>query len=229
AGAALAQTVTGFGFSLLAVPPLTLVLDPADAVAVALVLLVPANILVVAPERADIDRVAAGWLLAGSAVGLPIGLVALRALSADGLRLAVAIAVLGAVVVVVTGWPTVGHGAPTLAAAGVVAGALTTSLTTNGPPAAIALQGRGLRPNSFRPTIGVVIGSTAAVGVVLFAGEGRLGGEVPAAAAVGLPAQLLGWAVGLRLRGRVPDRWSRLAVIGLLVLGAVVSAVAALR
>lgn len=229
AGSALAQTVTGFGFSLLAVPPLSLVLEPADAVAVALVLLVLANILLVGPERTAIDRVAVGWLLAGSVLGLPIGLVALSAMSAAGLRLAVAIAVLVAVVIVVTGRPTVGHGPTTLLVAGVVTGALTTSLTTNGPPAALALQGRRLPSTAFRPTIGVVIGVTAAVGVVLFAMDGRLAGEVPGAVAVGVPAQIAGWGLGLRLRERVPEDWSRRAIITLLVVGAVVSGGAALR
>ncbi len=225
----LAQTVTGFGFSLLAVPPLSLVLEPADAIAVGLVLLVLANVTLVASEWVDIDRGAASWLLAGSVVGLPLGLAALRALSADGLRLAVAVAVLAAVVVVVTGRPQLGHGPPTLLAAGVAAGALTTSLTTNGPPAALALQGRRLEPGVFRPTMGVVIGSTAVVGVVLFALDGRLGGDVPLAVAVGIPAQLVGWVVGLRVRGRVPAGWSRSAVIALLVVGALVSGAAALR
>ncbi len=224
----LAQTVTGFGFSLLAVPPLSLVLEPADAIAVALVLLVVANVTLVASEWTEIDRPATAWLLAGSTVGLPLGLVALRALSADGLRLAVAAAILVAVVVVVTGRPALGHGPATLVVAGVVAGALTTSLTTNGPPAALALQGRRLPPPQFRPTVGVVIGSTALVGVLLFAVDGRLSGDVPMAVAVGLPAVLAGWGPGLRIRGRVPDAWSRRIVIGLLVVGALVSAGAAL-
>lgn len=225
----LAQTVTGFGFSLLAVPPLSLVVEPADAIAVGLVLLVLANLTLVASEWGEVDRLAAGLLLAGSVVGLPIGLVVIRALSADGLRLAVAAAVLAAVGVVVTGRPALGHEPATLLAAGVVTGALTTSLTTNGPPAALALQGRRLSPSAFRPTIGVVIGSTAVVGVILFAVDGRLDGDVPAAVAIGVPAQLVGWLAGLRVRALVPPTWSRAAVIGLLVVGALVSAGAALR
>lgn len=227
--AALAQTVTGFGFSLLAVPPLGLVLEPADAIAVALVLLVVANLLLVAAEGAEVDRTATAWLLTGSVVGLPVGLLALRAASADALRLAVAIAVLVTVIIVVTGRPAVGRGRGTLLAAGVLTGALTTSLTTNGPPTALALQGRGLEPEAFRPTVGVVLGVSSAVGVVLFALEGRLGGEVPAALVAGAPAQVIGWAIGLKVRGRVPAAWFRRMILVLLATGAIVSAVAAIR
>ena len=83
--AALAQSITGFGFALLAVPPLTLVLEPADAIAVSLVLLLLANVGLVVSEHRQLDQGAAAWLLAGAVVGLPLGLLALRAASADAL------------------------------------------------------------------------------------------------------------------------------------------------
>lgn len=226
--AALAQTVTGFGFALLVVPPLSLVMDPADAVAVSLVLLLTANVLLAASEPTSLDRVAAGWLIGGAAIGLPLGLLALRAASADTLRLGLAVATVITIVVVVTERPALSEGPITLLVAGVLTGALTTSLTTSGPPTVLALQARKLPPAAFRPTVGVVLGASAAVGVVMFALDGRLGGVVPAAIAIGGPFQLLGWWAGLVLRRRVSVVWFRRAVIGLLLLGAVVSVAAAL-
>ncbi len=227
--AAMAQTVTGFGFALLVVPPLSLVLDPADAIALSLVLLLVANLALVATERSELDRVAAAWLLAGAAVGLPLGLVALRAASADTLRLMVAGAVVVAVVVLVTERPALGQGPPTLLVAGLLTGALTTSITTSGPPTVLALQGRKLGPEAFRPTVGLVLGLSSAVGVMMFAADGRLGGDVPAALAAAAPAHLAGWLAGLWIRPRVPVSWFRGAVIGLLLIGAGAAAFAALR
>ncbi len=226
--ASTAQTVTGFGLALLLVPPVTLVLSPADAVAVALVLLIPSNALLALGEARALDGVAAVRLLAGAALGLPLGMLAIRAASPDALRLALAVAVVVTVVVVVTGRPSLGRGTPTLVAAGVLTGALTTSLTANGPPTVLALQGRGVPPPAFRATVGAVLGSSAVVGVALFALDGRLDGDVPRALLLALPAQLVGWRLGLLVRPLVPADWFRRAVLALLLVGAVVTALGAL-
>lgn len=224
--AAFVQTVTGFGFSLVVVPPLGLVIEPADAVAVALVLLVLSNALVAFGERHEVDGPAARWLLAGAVIGLPIGLAALGLASADALRLALAVAVVVTVVVVVTGRPAIGGGAPSLLVAGLCTGALTTSLTTNGPPTVLALQGRGLAPTAFRPTVAVVLGLASVAGTAMFAVDGRLAGDVVPAAAIGVPALVVGWGLGLVARHRLPVAWFRRSVLGLLLAGAVVSVVA---
>lgn len=226
--AACVQTVTGFGFSLVVVPPLGLVIEPADAVAVALVLLILSNLLVAAGERHEVDRTAALWLLLGAVAGLPVGLAALGVASADALRLALAAAVVVTVIIVVTGRPAIGGGAGSLLVAGLCTGALTTSLTTNGPPAVLALQGRGLAPSAFRPTVAVVLGLASVVGTVLFALDGRLAGDVLPAAAIGAPALLAGWGIGLVARSRLPVEWFRRSVLGLLLAGAVVSVAATL-
>ena len=226
--AAMAQTVTGFGFALLVVPPVSLVLEPADAVALSLVLLLLANVSLVVTEGRSLDRSASRWLLGGCVVGLPLGMMALRAASADALRLAVAVAVVVTVVIVVAERPALGRDRGTLVVAGVLTGALTTSLTTSGPPTVLALQGRGLEPAAFRSTVGLVLGASSAVGVAMFAADGRLGGPVPAAVAIGVPAQLFGWGAGLRVRPLVPAEWFRRAVIALLLVGAGLAAGSAL-
>mgnify|MGYP001815885187 CR=1 FL=1 len=82
---------------------------------------------------------------------------------------------------------------------------------------------------AFRPTIGVVLGVSSAIGVAMFAIEGRLDGDVPMAVAVGAPAPVAGWAAGQRVRRGVPGDWFRPALIARVGLGAVVSTLAALR
>jgi hypothetical protein len=133
---------------------------------------------------------------------------------------AVALAVVVSIGIVVSGRPRVAGGPRTLLAAGFLTGALTTSITTNGPPTVLALQARGLAPSAFRSTVGAVLALASAVGVCLFAVDRRLGGEVPAAVAAGLPALGGGWALGLAARGRVPVPWFRRAVLGLLLVAA---------
>lgn len=214
------QTVAGFGYSLIAVPPLGLVLDPKDAVAVAMVGLLCNSVALAWSERAHLDWSAAAWLLVGAAPGLPLGLWLLHVASADALRLGLAAAVVASVVVLVSGFEPRREGRIFVLGAGFVTGALTTSLNTNGPPTVLALQARHLEPHQFRPTSSAVLGSTALLGFALFAGSGRFTADVTLAAAVSVPGLYLGWLAGAAVRGRVSPVAFRRFVLGLLMVAA---------
>ena len=69
------QLAAGFGFGLAAVPLLSVVLDPHDAVIVALSLATFTNSYQAWTSRRQADRGVAGRMLAGAAVGMPIGLL----------------------------------------------------------------------------------------------------------------------------------------------------------
>lgn len=226
--AAFAQTVVGFGFSLLAVPPLGLVMDAKDAVAVAIVLLVVNSFMLAWSERDHVDWVAVRALLVGALPGLPLGFLVLTLAPVNVLRLALAAAVIVSVVVLVAGFSLAGKGRSVELSAGFATGVLTTSLTTNGPPTVLALQARGLEPEEFRPTSSAVLGVASAVGVAMFAAGGRLGGDVPGAILVAFPALIIGWFVGTRLRSRLPAPVFRNAVLGLLLAAAAASVTAAI-
>ena len=99
--AAFSQTVAGFGFSLVAVPLLGLVIDPKEAVALALLFLLLNSSLLAWGERAHIQWDAVRRLLLGALPGLPLGMVLLEIAPEKGLRLALAAAVFVAVAVVV--------------------------------------------------------------------------------------------------------------------------------
>ena len=162
--AAFGQTVTGFGFSLLAVPSLGLVIDPKEAVAVATMLLVVNSALLAWGERHYIDRRAVRLLLLGALPGLPVGLALLAAMPVVVLRFALASAILAAVAILASGVQLSSSRASVELSAGFATGVLTTSLSANGPPTVLVLQARGLAPHAFRPTTSAVLGLTSAVG-----------------------------------------------------------------
>lgn len=222
------QTIVGFGFSLLAVPLLGLVIDPKDAVAVSLVGLLVNSAGLAWNERRHIDWPAARWLLIGAVPGLPVGLLILEAISTDGLRIVLAIAVGAAVAVLASGFTIRSGSRAVEGGAGFLTGALTTSLNTNGPPTVLALQARGLEPHRFRPTTSAVLGLTSLVGAGLFAAAGRFTTDVISAAAVAIPALGVGWFGGAAVRRRVPAQLFRRVVLGLLVVSAAMTLTAAL-
>lgn len=226
--AAFGQTVAGFGFSLLAVAPLGMVIDPKDAVAVSLVLLIVNSAMLAWGERTEIDWEAVRTLLVGAALGLPLGVIVITVLPVRGLRIALATAVLLAVAFLASGFELSHRNRNVEWAGGFLCGLLTTSLNTNGPPAVLALQARAMPPQRFRPTTSAVLGLTSLVGAVLFALAGRVNGEVGQAFLVALPAMLVGWRTGLRARQHIPAARFRHLVIALLLAAAGLTLAAAL-
>lgn len=227
--AAFSQTVAGFGFSLVAVPLLGLLIDPKEAVALALLFLLLNSALLAWGGRSHIQWDAVRRLLLGALPGLPLGMVLLEVAPEKGLRLALAAAVFIAVAVIVSGFTVSGEGRKFELGAGFFTGLLTTSLNTNGPPTVLALQARGLEPHQFRPTSSAVLGLTSAVGAVLFAAGGLLTSDVQRSAVLATPALAVGWYAGTRVRGHIPASMFRRVVLGLLLTAAVATVAAAFR
>ena len=137
------QAATGFGFSLLAAPLLFAAIDPEPAVVLLLVLGLEVNLLTLGTERRrprPLRRstvVMLAWALPGALAGVAV----LRALPAGALQVAVTLGVAGTLA---ARRVTTAH-VPAWAA-GLAAGALTTSTSTNGPPMLLHLLGRGATP-----------------------------------------------------------------------------------
>ena len=190
------QLSAGFGFGLAAVPLLSVVLDPHDAVIVALTLATFTNSYQAWTGRHDTDRGVAGRLLAGAAVGLPIGLLVFLRADDRVLGAVIGVAVLVAVVVIARGLD-LRHAGPGLdVGGGVLSGALTMSAGVNGPPLVFVLQARHFDQQRFRGTITTVFAVLDIVSVVVFAATGEFDRDVLVAVAVALPG------AGRRRRGR---------------------------
>jgi uncharacterized protein len=157
-GAAL-QSSVGFGFALVAAPLLYAAApSPEQAVGLMIVLGLEVNLLTLLAERrrpAPVWRDVVGvvaWSLPGALAGVAV----LRALDAVALQLLVTIGVLAALAVNLRVVPArsarrrAGWARP---AAGLSSGALNTSTSTGGPPVALLLMSRGLRPQVVRDTL----------------------------------------------------------------------------
>jgi uncharacterized membrane protein YfcA len=199
---ALLQAATGFGFSLLAAPLTFAAVDPAPA-AVGLLLLIGAevNLLTLAEGRRPQPlRRSTVTMLGWAAPGALAGVAVLRALPAVALQVAVTLGVVGTL----AARRAAGRRAPVPAwAAGLVAGALTTSTTTNGPPMLLHLLDRGAPPAGVRDTMTVCFLGLSALGAIALWVTGTP--ALPDAALVlGLiPAVGLGHLAGRRVFARL--------------------------
>lgn len=227
--ASLTQAVAGFGFGLLAVPIMTLSIEPKLAVVVSTMMAIFTTTWQAWHGRAHVDRVLVKRLTIAAYVGMPVGLWVFVSIGNTPLRLALGIAVLIAVVLLALRI-NLHHVGPGLdVAAGFVSGVLNTSLSTNGPPLVFALQARQLPPDRFRSTIAMVFAFSNLASLSLFLAAGKVTHDGLVLAAIAVPVMLLGQWVGLPLRRHFdPERfrWLVLALLSVAAISAIVAALA---
>lgn len=213
--AALAQAITGFGSALVAVPLLTLLVEPVAAVVAATTVSLVLTSGAAWQERSHVDIGAARILVATGVVGMPAGLVVLEL--ADGSRLTawIAVAMLVTVLLVASGLRVGARGVPV---AGLASGALLTSTGMNGPPLVMALLDR--EPRRYRATLQAVFAAQDLVAVSAFLVLGHLDREAAVLTLGGVVGLPLGWRLGDAVFHRTPAARLRPLVVGGLVLTA---------
>jgi uncharacterized protein len=215
--AAATQSITGFGFALIVVPGLALLLGPKVAVVAMSSIGVPLVIWNAIRWRHDILWREAITTSVAALVGMPIGLVVIT--HADDRVLT---AVIGVTILVLTVWLwrglTLPRGRPTELTAGFASGVLSTSVGTNGPPLVIAFQAIGLEPAAFRATLQACFVGQGSIALALFWSQGLVVHDVGVAFLAGAPAAVIGALIGDRIAPRVHEGPFRTAVLALLAL-----------
>ena len=227
--AAFLQSLVGFGFALLAVPLLVLVIPPKTAVVVVFLLGAIASLLTVRSARGSIDAAEARRLSIGAVLAMPLGVVLLLNASSLVLRL-----ILGVLTIAAALWmllasdeaKPVGPPRPFVAyGTGAISGVLNTSLSTNGPPLVVYLRTRGLDQATFRSTISVVFSISNAVGLAMLAVGGAIHSDAVRLAVLAVPIDLIGWVLGNAAAKRLAaHHFDRVVDGALLVSGVVVLA-----
>jgi hypothetical protein len=228
-GAALCQSLTGFGFALVMVPLLSLAWDVKSAVVTSTVLGIFALLPLLLEARRHVRLRTAGALVTGSLAGIPPGILLLDWIDPEALKILVGVTVVAASVLVyrvreVRATPT---GAGPAVAVGAVSGVLRGSTSMAGPPAVLYLLGVERDVEAFRGTLLAFFLPTSLVAMVGMAAVGRVTPDVLRTSAIALPALVVGLVVGAWLRYRVREELFRLLVLLLLILssiGVIVSA-----
>ncbi len=227
-GAAL-NALSGFGFALVTVPIMALVVGPKEAVVLSAIVGLLSNSGVAIRYRDDTDRPMAGRLLAGSMVGMPLGLLVLDAVPEDPLKVAIAVVVLLTAAALASGWTPPPPNRAADVGAGFLSGVLNTSIGISGPPVVLLLQAHKVTKGPFRATTATLFAVAGVVALVLFGIAGQYNRSVLVAAAVALPAWPLGWLVGAAVPRRVPEERFRVLVLVLIVVTASLTLGGAIR
>ena len=203
------QGAVGFGAMLVAVPFLVLI-DPDLVPGSALVASVPMGIAILARDHRYGRLAEVGWPLAGRAIGAPVGVFVLVAVSTEVLGVLLGVLLLAAVVASAGSWavtPSNRNGF----IAGTISGFSGTTVGVGGPPVAIVYQGDAgphLRANLSRYfLVGLAISLTwLSIG-------GELGLERIWNGLILVPGLLVGAALSGRVAAVLDRGWARPAVL----------------
>ncbi|GII99801.1 hypothetical protein CLV28_1067 [Sediminihabitans luteus] len=215
--AALAQSATGSGFSVIAAP-LLLVIDPVLVPGPLLLLTLVVMASVVWRERAGLRHVDLGWAAVG-AVPAAIGATWLvPVLDERTTALVLGLFVTVSVVAGLAGW-SVRQNRATLTVSGALGGALGTIAATPGPPVIVVYQQPDV--TRYRANLSAFFFVTSAVSFVSLLASGGTGAHDAVTAAALLPGLALGIVAAQVLVPRMPARWVRPGALALCLVSGV--------
>lgn len=126
---------SGFGFAMVAVTSISLVLPPVQVVPIVLILEVLASIRLVPQVWGDIDWFSLRWLLIGSLFATPFGVYLLANIPATPMRIFISLLVLVAAILLIRGWAWKRMpGRPLILTTGAACGVLNGAAAIGGPP-----------------------------------------------------------------------------------------------
>jgi uncharacterized membrane protein YfcA len=126
---------SGFGFAMVAVTSILLVLPPVQVVPLVLILEILASIRLIPQVWRDIDWHSLRWLLVGSLFATPIGVYLLANVPEAPMRISISLMVLVAAILLLFGWTWRRMpGRPLILSTGVACGILNGAAAIGGPP-----------------------------------------------------------------------------------------------
>jgi uncharacterized protein len=219
----IAVGATGFGFALIAVPPLLLLYPPQTVVAIIFSVSVLPSLLVVVNAWRETDLRLVALILPGALLGLILGAQLLQRADTAILKL---IAGLFVAIYALFMWRgarparLVGPWAASLA--GVASGALGTAIGLTGPPIIILFTARQLARDVFRGTIAAYFIATDVIGLAILLAGGSIGAEEGRLTLLLTPPAALGVLIGNRLARRLsPGSFEKLTLLLLLTTGVI--------
>lgn len=225
--AAFAQSLAGFGFGLLSVPMMALVLSPRDAIVVSVLVASVSTTTQAVTDRQFTDWKTVRRLSLLSYVGMPLGLVVFNVVSEQMLRFGLGVIVLLATVLIIRNFRIPDSSRSYEWILGFISGVLNTSTSTNGPPLVFLLKSRSMEPSAFRATLNTVFSIANIGALILFFGSGKMNHDNVIGAAFAIPSLFISLRVGYSMRRHIHGNRFTNLVAGLMLLSGVSALIAA--
>ncbi len=216
--------VAGFGFGLLAVPFMALVIDLHSSVVISTILALLSNGFQVVRYGHQRAPGVTSRMCIASLVGAPFGFFVYDLVSDGALRLILAAVIVVAVVALIRGLNLAHVGNSLDLGAGFVAGVLATSLGTSGPPVVLGMQARHLPAEQVRSSLPIIFFVSGLLAATIFGATGKIGRQELSLCAVAVPSVGVGLMLGSPLRSRFNQESFRILVYVLMLITAISSA-----
>ncbi|MGI8887501.1 MAG: sulfite exporter TauE/SafE family protein [Nocardioidaceae bacterium] len=226
--AAAVQLATGFGFALVCVPLLVLVIDPHIAVLIVLQVGMIGALFQAVEGRHHVNRGVVARLIAAAFVGLPAGGWVYSRSSPEVLKILIGVSILATVALLARGLSFKRSSPPVDIIAGLLTGFLTTCTGASGPPVVAILHARKVAPEVFRATASTVFCVLDAVSIAAFAATGHISWSLTLATLCTLPGMGVGAWVGMKVRPMLNPKVFRIVVLLLLTWSGIAAILTAL-
>jgi uncharacterized protein len=222
--AAIVRGFSGFGFSLLSITAISLILPVAQIVPSIFLLEIAASINLIPSIWRQIHWRSLTWLMVGYVIGLPVGGYALIHAPEAPAQIVLGIFVIGTAILMLRGFHLAKTpGAPASTATGVASGVLNGAFGIGGPPVVLFYFSTPGAAAIGRASIIFFFLFTDLLGVGYFATQGIVTTQSFIQAALWLPALLIGVWLGAhgfkRMKQDAFRRWVLVILIALAVLG----------
>jgi len=220
--AACVSAVTGFGYALIAIPFLVLLVSPSVAVPVVLISANPLAIVLIWGCYREMTPRRILHLLLFALIGMPIGVHGLATLPAATTQTIIGCTTIASALILLVrrGEPLVKEG-PAKAVAGLLSGLIGGASGMTGPPVVLLGLKQRWEHKGFRADLIGYFFLLHASMVVVFGQVGLLGGDALTLTAKGVPGVVVGVALGLWLKRRVDSASYRRLAIGLVAVGGI--------
>ena len=216
-GAAFVRGLTGFGFAILAVPLMGLVIPPTDAVILAILLQTWIGPFGVGKSITHVDRRLVSGVALWAMVATPLGLLALAQTPDDAARIIIAgIAVACFGTFLIKRAPTPNRSWPHVVATGLSSGLLNGFAAMPGPPVILYFVRSGVTPLTARGSMILVFFAAGMAGSLAAFLQGLVTEHLFLLSLAAFPLMLLGNHIGSRFFGAVEERVWRALVVALL-------------
>lgn len=213
------QGMSGFGMGLIAIPLLTLLMEPKMVVPATTLASMAISAMIIVQLHQHCDWRRAAWLGIPALLAAPFGVHLLKVLTSEQLCTGLgAVLMVNAVLSLWQRWRTRHH--PPLPQAlhirpvgsivvGGISGVIGGAVGMTGPLLADHLNKSGIQPEAFRITLNLIFIASSTWRTGLYFANGILAGPTLGLAAAALPAAIVGAAIGGRLGRRVrPDAFT---------------------